>query len=191
MKSGTNLRTTLATLALLMLVVAGCKQLQQLHRPTVLKSADGKFQITIPPGWRKNESLNEQADLAASLAREEMFVIVITERKKDFSDDMTLDKFVDITRSAMIGRLGSPVASPALQVKVSGHSGRQYEVQGVSNSLKVAYLITAVETAEHYHQVISWTLLSRINENQLTLQHITESFREVSPQRIEIAEPAR
>jgi len=43
----------LLALGLLVCVVAGCKQLQSLASPTTLKSPDGKFQLTVPGGWRE------------------------------------------------------------------------------------------------------------------------------------------
>ncbi len=54
----TKLPDHLIAIALLVCAVAGCKQLQSLARPTILKSPDGKFQLTVPVGWRENSSLN-------------------------------------------------------------------------------------------------------------------------------------
>src|SRR5688572_9420232 len=83
----------LAAIVLLVCVVAGCKQLQSLTRPSVLNSADGKFQLTVPAGWRENPSLNEKADIRAGNSLAETYVIVLTEEKADFADGMTLDQY--------------------------------------------------------------------------------------------------
>ena len=173
----TKLPDHLTAIALLVCAVAGCKQLQALAQPTVLKSPDGKFQLTVPAGWRENSSLNEQAEIKAANPLEEMYVIVLTEAKTDFTDDMTLDQFTTITRDSMTSNLTSPVATPPLPVTINGNAGRQYEIQGEVKNVKLAYLITTVETAGHFHQVITWTLRSRIDKTQTTLQQVAGSFR--------------
>jgi hypothetical protein len=167
----------LITIVLLVCVVAGCKQLQSLARPTVLKSPDGKFQLTVPAGWRENSSLNDQAAIKAANPLEEMYVIVITEQKVDFTDDMTLDQYTSIIRDSMTSRLASPDSTPPFPVTINGNAGRQYEIQGEAKNVKLAYLVTTVETAAHFHQIITWTLRSRIDKNQTTLQKVAETFR--------------
>jgi hypothetical protein len=172
----------LIALALLVCVVAGCKQLQSLATPTVLKSPDGKFQLTVPGGWKENASLNDKADIKAANPLEEMYVIVLTEGKTDFTDEMTLDQFTNITRESMISNLTSPDSTPPQPVTINGNAGRQYEIQGSVKNVKLAYLITTVETPAHFHQVITWTLGSRKDKNQTTLQQVAGSFRPTAGQ---------
>jgi hypothetical protein len=77
----------------------------------------------------------------------------------------------------MTSNLTSPELSPPLPVTINGNSARQYEIQGEVKNVKLAYLITTVETAAHFHQVVTWTLRSRIDKNQTTLQQVAGSFR--------------
>jgi hypothetical protein len=175
--SQSKLPDHLITLVFLVCVVAGCKQLQSLASPTVLKSPDGKFELTVPGGWKANASLNDKADIKAANPLEEMYVIVITEPKSDFTNEMTLDEFTNMTRDSIIGNVGSADATQPRSVTVNGNSGRAYEVEGSVKNVKLAYRITNVETADHYHQVISWTLQSRKDKNAQTLQQVTDSFR--------------
>lgn len=170
----------LIALALLVCVVAGCKQLQSLTSPTVLKSPDGKFQLTVPAGWHENPSLNDKADIKAANPLEELYVIVITEPKSDFTDEMTLDEFTSITRESIISNLVTPEATEPQPVTINGNDGRAYEVEGVIKNVKLVYRVATVETAEHYHQVITWTLLSRKEKNQPVLQKVIDSFRTTS-----------
>jgi bifunctional DNA-binding transcriptional regulator/antitoxin component of YhaV-PrlF toxin-antitoxin module len=180
----------LLPLALLVCVVGGCKLLQSLTRPTVIKSADGKFQITVPAGWRENAGLKSNASIKAGDLRQEMYVLVMTQPKDDFADDVTLDKFTELTLKSISKNVGSAESSPPLPIKINGQEGRQYEVQGIVDSLKIAYLITTVETPEHYHKIVTWTLRSRIDKNQHTLEEVTNSFRELS-RRVDIGPPPK
>ena len=59
--SRSKLTNQLIAIALLVCVVAGCRQLSKIGNPTVLKSRDGKFQLTVPAGCRENAKLNSAA----------------------------------------------------------------------------------------------------------------------------------
>jgi len=169
------------TLVLLVCVVAGCAQLQKLAKPTVLKSPDGKFQLSVPGGWSENPALNDQADIKAANKIEEVYVIVITESKADFAGDMSLDEFTRITRDGLIANLESPDATVPRAVTVNGNSARAYDIQGAVKKVNLAYLVTTVETTDHFHQVITWTLQSLKDKNQKVLQEVIDSFRPTSP----------
>ena len=172
-----NLVNSLIAVALLVCVVVGCKQMKSLGSQTVVKSDDGKFQITVPAGWQKNAFPSTKTDMRAGNLIQEVYVMVINERKADFTDETTLDNYTEIVRNATIENLTHPDATPPLPVTINGNQGRQYEIQGTAQNMKIAYLITTVETAEHFHQIVTWTLASRIDKNQATLQEVTNSFR--------------
>lgn len=169
----------LIALGLLVCVVAGCKQLQSLASPTTLKSPDGKFQLTVPGGWRENPSLNDKATIKAANAIEEQYVIVISEPKSDFTSEMTLDEFTNLTRDSIISNLVLPQATEPTSNTINGNDARAYEVEGSIKNIKLAYRVATVETPEHYHQVITWTLLSRKAKNQPVLQKVIDSFKTV------------
>jgi hypothetical protein len=181
-----KLRDNLITVVLLVCVVAGCKQLQSLSHPTVLKSKDGKFQLTIPAGWRDDPTLSERGDIKADYPFKEMYVIVITEAKADFTEEVTLDQYTAMTRDSMTSVLSSSELSPPLPVTINGNAGRQYEIQGAMKNVNLAYLVTTVETSDYYHKIITWTLRSRIDANQTTLQQVAASFRPTADQAVGI-----
>ena len=167
-------------LVFLVCVVLACKQLEPIIRPTVVKSADGKFQITVPAGWREGGGLKSEANIKAGNPLRDMYVLVITEPKADFADDITIDKFTDLTVKSMSSNVASAESSPPLPVKINGKTGRQYLLQGIVDSMKISYLITTVETTEHYHKIVTWTTRSQMGKNQLILEGVTSSFRDVA-----------
>ncbi|HEY8188370.1 MAG TPA: hypothetical protein VIF64_20035 [Pyrinomonadaceae bacterium] len=175
--SRSKLLDRLTVVGLLVLAVAGCKQLQSLGRPTVLKSPDGKFQLTVPAGWRENPTLNEKADIKAGNPIQEMYVIVITEPKTDFTGDMTLEEYSNIVRDSMTSNLTSPDSTQPVPVTINGRPGLRYELQGAIRNVKLTYLVTNIETDAHYHQVITWTLQSHMDRNRATLQQVAGTFR--------------
>jgi hypothetical protein len=155
--------------------------LQELGKPTVLTSPDGKFQLTVPAGWQERANLHPDASIKAANGAQETYVIVMTDDKTDFADDITLEKFTDITRQKMLSKVGEGDSSAPVPVAISANPGLQYVLTGVVNNLKISYLITTVETAEHYHQIIAWTLRERADRNRSILKEVTESFRATSP----------
>src|SRR4051812_12164300 len=68
--------------------------------PVELKSADGTLQLTVPGSW-KVDKLNDQAAIQASNRMGELYVVVLTEPKEDFTD-MTLQKYSELTRSQQL-----------------------------------------------------------------------------------------
>ncbi len=172
----------LLAIALLVCVVAGCKQLESLGKPSTLKSTDGKFQITVPAGWREDSTLNDKAAIQAANPLKEVYVIVLTEAASDFSEDVTLDDYTDITLNSMKSNLGSAaVATQPVPVSINGNQGMQYEMQGETKKVKLGYVVTNVKSTDHFHQIVTWTLQSKLDENRKTLQDVAASFGPATP----------
>lgn len=172
-----QVKTALCAIALLVFVAGGCKRFQNLAHPTVLTSKDGKFQLTVPAGWEERPSLSGIATIKAANLYQEAYVIVIEESKTDFTGEMTLDKFTEITRDAMLKKVTEGDSTPPLPVTINGIPGKQYALEGVLNNVKISYLVTAVETSSHFCQIVTWTLRSRIDQNQAVLLRVTNSLR--------------
>jgi hypothetical protein len=156
--------------------VCGCKQLQKVSQPKVIKSRDGRFQITVPAGWLENALDTVKTDMKAGNPIQEMYVMVLNEEKSNFTDETTLDDYTTLVRNAMIEQVTDPEASTPTELTIDGHVARQYSIKGATKNVKIAFLITTIESAEHFHQIVTWTLISRIDQNQATLQKVTQSF---------------
>ncbi|MBA3714224.1 MAG: hypothetical protein H0W76_17495 [Pyrinomonadaceae bacterium] len=176
----------LAAVALFAAILMACNLAQQVKKgieaaakPTVLTSADGKYQLTIPAGWRADSQLHDDAGLKASNRIKEAYVVVISESREDFTDDMTLESFTKITRDAMLKNLGSPDSAAPTPTVIGDYPALRYELQGVVSNVKVIYINTTVETPSGFHQILAWTLPSRLNQQRNVLQEVTGSFREI------------
>ncbi|HYG79192.1 MAG TPA: hypothetical protein VD861_02320, partial [Pyrinomonadaceae bacterium] len=86
----------------------------------MLASKSGKFQLTLPAGWREATGLNEEADIQAMSAAGDMYVVVISEGKEDFADDMTLDQITTLSRDNMMANLRAPEATEPAALEVGG-----------------------------------------------------------------------
>ena len=149
--------------------------------PSVLTSPDGRFQLTVPGDWRKETELNQQATIQASNRVRETYVVLLSESKGDFTDEMTLERFTKATRDNMMAGVRSAESAEPTPTNISGNPALQYEIRGGVEGLNIVYLITTVETPEHYHQIITWTLPSRLEQHRPTLLEVTRSFKELRP----------
>ncbi|HEX8491406.1 MAG TPA: hypothetical protein VF658_01065 [Pyrinomonadaceae bacterium] len=177
----------LVPLVLLVFVTVACGLMERIKqeankskKPTVLTSADGRYQLTIPGDWREDSALLEEAILKASNRVSELYVVVLTESKEDFADDVTLEKYTTLTRDSMKANVVSPEVTEPVPTNISGNPAMEYELRGTVDSMKVAYINTTVETPGHFHQIIAWTLRSRFDKNQAALREVTKTFREVA-----------
>lgn len=171
----------LSLLAILLASTAACAVLKRLGRdggsPTVLTSQDGKFQLTLPAGWRTETELNEEASLQGSNRSRELYVALLTDTKSDFEGDVSLADFTSVTRNHMVTQIHPTKTTEPTPVTINGNPALQYEVHAAVEGIKAAYIITNVETSEHYHQILTWTLASRFEENRGVLLEVSQTFK--------------
>lgn len=169
----------LSAFALLFCVVVACKQSDAPGRSTTVKSADGKFQLTVPDGWKAATGLHDKATIQVSNEGAELYVIVLSESKTDSGADFTLDKFTEIMRKSLMEKKGATDTAQPESVTVNGNEARQFELHGTIANVKAVTLVNIVETQDHFHQVISWTTQAKYDDNKATLKQVINSFRTV------------
>jgi hypothetical protein len=174
-----GLLKTLSAFALLFCVVVACKQSDSPRRSTTVKSFDGKFQLTLPDGWKETTGLHDKATIQVANEPAELYVIVLTESKSDSGADVTLDKFTELMRNSLKEKKGATDTAQPESVTINGNEARQFELHGTLNNVKAVTLVNMVETQDHFHQVISWTSQAKYDENKATLKQVINSFRPV------------
>lgn len=145
----------------------------------VITSTDGLTQVTVPDNWQDNLDLNDIASLQAGNARQELYLIVISENKSDFVD-MDLEQYSEQTIGNILDSLQSSEVSEPETMTINGHQALQKEIRGVIDNLRVIYLHTSIESAENYHQVLVWTLQSQSEKGLPVLRDVVQSFTEVA-----------
>jgi len=168
-----NLKAALAV-ALILAVGFACKSLGEPH---TIKSKDGKYEITVPANMSESPSLNKDAQLTAANRPNELYVFVLTNDKSNYADGQTLDQHADVLRAALLKQLTDGDSTRPESVTVNGREGRRYRVSGVKDGVKLAYFMTIVETADHFHHIWTWTEGSRADTNGAILNQIADSFR--------------
>jgi hypothetical protein len=144
--------------------------------PQQLRSADGSLEITVPGSW-KVDKLNDQAAIQAANRMAELYVIVLSESKEDFTD-MTLQKYSEATRSQQLKAMKSGAEEGPTARTLNGMPAIEYVLRGSVDSANVVMKHVAVEGTKRYHQVLVWTLKSKWDSEQAALDAVVASLKE-------------
>ena len=144
----------------------------------VIQGPDGKFQITVPGGWKKDLRLHDDAEIQASHRRTNMFVIVLAEDKVDLSP-ISLEEHSKLTRESLLESLTNIEVLEPVHLTIDGYPAIQYEIRATKDHLRIIYFHTTIESPTHFYQIVAWTVPSQIKKDPHTLKKITEYFREI------------
>ena len=140
-------------------------------------SDDKRVSLTVPDNWKGDRNLNDVAILGVSNQIGEVYAIVIDDNKSDFDASLTRSDYLDIHIRNMeetvkdFHRVSTPTA-----LQVGGLPAEQQVVAGLSENVKVTYLLTTIESDSHFYIVYAWTLTSRFEQNKALLSKVSASF---------------
>lgn len=142
-----------------------------------LQSNDGLATIAVPNNWRLNVADNSDASLNAGNPFSECYVLVITDSKFDLPE-YDLDAYANLISTEMARRLGAILPPQRSRTSVNGMPGRLCDFRAIEAGHDVTFLIECVEGKNHYHQIMTWTLTSKIAKNRPVLDKVRHSFAE-------------
>jgi len=139
---------------------------------------DQSFAVTMPASWSLRSDLNQVADLQMGNPFKEAYTIVISENKMDF-DEITLAEHSDITRSMIRQGLKNYHESGPEEFDIDGNPALRYRLTGSVDGLNIVYWHVTIETENHYHQMLLWSLKSKFAENEADFDSVIQSFEEI------------
>lgn len=137
---------------------------------------DSKLFLNMPSHWSEIKDLNEEASLSMGNLFREEYLIVIAEVKADY--DGSLTDYSNLTVSSMTDSIENPTTKEPLSLSINGLPAIQQEFSGSIDRTKIAYLHTSIEGAEHYYQIIGWTIPSRKATAFKVIQDVIDSSKE-------------
>lgn len=143
--------------------------------PKPLKFANDQFQVVKPSSWKLMDDLNDSADLEFGSDLAQGYGIIMTESKEDFVN-MNLQKYSAITREPIREGITMPKETGPVAVNSEDYKGIRYELAGVIDGLNVIYWHVSLETDNHFHQILLWSIKSRFESNKEDFQTIINSF---------------
>lgn len=138
----------------------------------------GEFTAHKPDGWTILDDLNDQADLGMGNYIREAYALILTEPKTDFDDGIDYRAHSDITRENMEYVIERYTETEGREVTTTaGDSGISYEIRGTVDDLKIVYLHVTVETDDHLHQILQWSLPSKFERNEKDYEAVWKSLK--------------
>ena len=141
----------------------------------VLDSGDGVSQVTVPGNWQTMQ-LNDKADIQAGNGSKEQYLVVLSESTDDLNPN--LQEYADTVVGDLRDNLTDPKVSDPVSLTINGAPALRYEIRGSLDKINAVYWLTAVQGKDHFHQVLTWTLASKADDNQALLEAITGTFTE-------------
>ncbi|WP_040214358.1 hypothetical protein [Clostridium polynesiense] len=144
-----------------------------------IKSKDNLVQLNVSSEWSTQTNLNDAANIQVANLPLEKYLINISDSKENFSNSFTVKDYYEAVSRNMEGMLNNGKVEAHEELTIGGNKAIQFEVKGEMDKLKVAYLVTIIETKGYFHQVISWTLIDRFEKYKVEYKDITNTFKEI------------
>jgi hypothetical protein len=152
----------------------------------VLFSLDESSYITLPENWESDRELHETATIQASNRDDDLYLIVLAEEKPDPASAssspslQSIDEYSDRVLERLSTQLSDvEINGPTATLQVDNYPARQFILRGKLDGVEGVYVLTIVETANTYYQLLAWSIPEQFSEVQNRLQQVIQSFREL------------
>ncbi len=158
----------------LLLGLTACDYPQK--KPQTIKFLDESFSVLKPSSWSEKSDLNDQADLQMADYYKEAYVVILSENKHDF-DDITLEGHSDLTRSSIRDGVKNLRESEPETFRIGKIPALRYRLSGSVEGIKIVYWHVTLETKNHFHQILLWSLPSKFSSNENDFNAVIQSFK--------------
>lgn len=147
---------------------------------TVFKSEENNYQVSASSGWKDADgTLHPESELQIYNPLKEKYFMTLLESKEDFTD-FSLQAYYDIVTETFLSSVDISNQSDVKEVTINGNKALQYTLEGTVDNLNVVYLVTVIETPEHYGQLMAWTLKSKWDQYKDEYADLVNSFKEAN-----------
>jgi len=148
---------------------------------TVLTSRDGRIKLQVPDGYAERTPPKAVISLEAVNEAESSTILVISESQTQFD---SLQAYGEIVRQMMIDKLKDAQVDAGQKLQVSGNPAIRYEITGISSGgLRMAFLLTIIQTDTRFTQVIGSCIRSAFSDRKQEFENITATMKEVPPKK--------
>ena len=135
---------------------------------------DDAYKLNIDGGWKiRSTPLNPRAELSVSDEKNSRYFIVLRDSKSDFSDDVTMEKYSELSKKILSENGGD---ERMLEIVESGEG--YYSCVCESDEVKIRFLVFLKEGKEDFYQIMFWTTESKFDDSKDDFLRIADSFFE-------------
>jgi hypothetical protein len=153
---------------------ANVSKMQKLPESKMIISKDGSCILTIPASWIHLEKLNKKASIRVGSQIHQQYLTVITGSK----GDGTFEEYAATASDKLQSRLKGSKKGEAEELFIGDKRALRYQLTGTRQGVKMTYILTVIEGAKGYYQVLAWTTASSQGENLEVLKLTANTFRE-------------
>ncbi len=147
-------------------------------QPQKVEFLDQSFSVIMPASWSQRSDLNDVADLQMGNPFKEAYTIIISENKMDF-DDISLEDHSELTRSNIRQGLKNYHESTLEMLDIGDTPALCYQLTGNMDGVNIVYWHVTLETENHFHQMLLWSLKSKFSKNKADFDSVIESFEAI------------
>jgi hypothetical protein len=166
-------RFCLVAMMLLSLSAVSCAP----REPTPVDFYNGQFQAMKPGAWSIRTDLNDEADLQMGNLFSEAYCLVLTEPKTDFDAGAQLSEFSELGRQTLAQSLTDIRENGPETLELNGQPAIRFVITAKSDGEDVKFWHVSIDSPNHFHQVIIWSLTSRFASNQRDFEQVVNSIR--------------
>lgn len=140
-------------------------------------SDDKRISLTTPSSWKGERRLNPEAAIGVANVRENVYAVVLRENKTDFDESINLQRYSELIAQGLEGSTTDFYShEPARELMIGGFPARQTALAATVDGIKIIYVITCVDSGEHFYVIYAWTLASQFEAQNILLKKVSESF---------------
>jgi hypothetical protein len=148
--------------------------MQKLPENKMIISKDGLCILTIPANWIHLEELNKKASIRVGSQVHQQYLTVISGSK----GDGTFEEYAAASSDKLLSRLKGSDKGDIEELFIGDKMALRYQLAGITQGVKMTYILTVIEGVKGYYQVLAWTSTSREGENLEVLKRAVSTFRE-------------
>jgi hypothetical protein len=143
-----------------------------------ISSADGELRALLPLDWEQVDLHAAGAQLQAANSAKHMYLVVSSTRRADTAG--TLEDYASGDLQTTTRRSLDATISEPRQFRIDAGECIQYQIHASlpKSQIRVAYLLTFMQTQHHYLKIAGWTTESRFQTSVAELSRVTDNVEE-------------
>lgn len=149
-----------------------------------------QYSVEIPESMEETTGLNGDASLQYQNPGKELYIIVIDETKKSFGEavemygeqsgvtENTFRSYADFILEDYKTAFPTEEEPSKKETEINGLEAEVYTYYTTFNSLNIVMKLALVDGAEHYYQLMTWTLKKYEDDHMPKMDAMINSFKE-------------
>ncbi|MCP3962648.1 MAG: hypothetical protein GY719_32820 [bacterium] len=146
------------------------------QKEKVFVSDDGLTQVRLRGGWTDSMELNVEANLEVSWPIRELYLMVLSTPGSELDPQLKLADYLKYQIDSMADQTLGERIGDTETVTIDSFSGLQQEISGKFDGIDLVYRVTVVRTPRHLHEILAWTLPTRVEEPSVELRQLIGSI---------------